>query len=134
MLELHPDLIAVSPRCLITAGWAGVLGGFLSGMAIGIASAEEAWAGGYAHPRRRFLRLGHIACTMLGIVSILAGLCVDGGFAVPGPARALFLTGLVTMPLCCVMTAYRPRARAGFPVPVAALVAAGALVLQANLA
>ena len=55
------------------AGWSLVAAGMAAGMALTPVFLRDSLAGGYASFRRRFLRLGHIACVVLGVLNILAG-------------------------------------------------------------
>ena len=58
----------------LVVGWAGMLGGVLTGAAIGLFFEREEWMGGYASFPRRLARLGHIAFFGLGFLNILFGL------------------------------------------------------------
>ena len=101
-------------------GWGLVLAGFLTGAVLGLGFHREGFLGGYDSFRRRLLRLGHIACAALGMANIVYALSpwthpiAGAGFAVGG----------CTMPVVCFLTAWRREARALFPIPVLALVAA----------
>ena len=110
----------------LLVGWLSMLGGALSGAAIGLRFHRETWLGGYASLRRRLLRLGHIAFFGLGFVNLLFGLSIRA-LPVPGPfgeiAAAGFALGAVTMPLLCFLAAWRASFRQLFPVPVAGVVA-----------
>lgn len=105
-------------------GWASMIGGAVSGAAIGLFFHLDAWMGGYGSFRRRMVRLGHIAMFGLGILNVLLALSLA---ARPVPAAYVpfastgFLVALVAMPICCFLTAWRPAFRHLFPVPVVAL-------------
>ena len=109
-----------------------MLAGTISGAAIGLFFHREDWLGGYASLRRRMLRLGHIAFFGLGFVNVLFALSA-GALRLPSSygrfAAAAFAVALVTMPLCCFLTAWRPRFRLLFPIPVAAMLCGLAALL-----
>jgi hypothetical protein len=105
----------------LVLGWTSMVGGALSGAATGLFFHDERWWGGYASFRRRMVRLGHIAFFGLGIINVLFSLSVA---AAPVPpvyghlASVGLAVGVVTMPACCFLTAWRARFRHLFPVPV----------------
>lgn len=123
----------IGPDTNLYAGWLLMLGGALSGAAIGLGFHKEEWLGGYGSFRRRLLRLGHIAFFGLGLLNILFALSAPrlnlGGVA-STVASVGFLAGAATMPLCCFLTAWTPRARHLFPIPVlSVLVGVGAVLV-----
>ena len=123
-------------RTMLVAGWAGLLGGALSGAALGLFFHEERWLGGYGSFRRRLMRLGHISFFGLGFLNLLFALThhVAGGTgAWGGAAAAALLVGAVGMPTCCFLTAWRKPFRHLFAVPVAG-VTVGVLTTLAGLA
>ena len=108
------------------AGWWLVLAAFATGAVIGLFFHQEQFLGGYTSFRRRILRLGHIACAALGLMNVVFSLS-------PWPhpatwqgqwASMAFVTGGVTMPAVCFLTAWRESFRHGFAIPVVALVVA----------
>jgi hypothetical protein len=105
------------------AGWTGMLGGVLSGSAIGLFFHENRWMGGYASFRRRLVRLGHISFFGIGFINILFALSVA---ARPLPEAYLTIASIslivaaVMMPTCCFITAWREPLRYLFPIPVIA--------------
>ena len=105
----------------ILVGWAAMLMGVLSGAAIGLFFHIDDWAGGYASFRRRMLRLAHISFFGLGFINLLYGLTLQV-ILLPGPIAGVGSTGLIvgviTMPLCCYLTAWKRIFRHLFPVPV----------------
>ena len=108
------------------AGWALVLGAFLTGALIGLAFHRDDFLGGYNSFRRRLLRLGHIALAALGLMNVvfsLSPLPAPGTWHA-GAASLCFVAGGVTMPLACFLTAWREPFRHIFAVPVVALVLA----------
>jgi hypothetical protein len=116
----------------LLAGWIGVLGGVLSGAAIGLFFHDEEWAGGYASFRRRMLRLGHISFFGIGFLNFALGFTVAAVAIDPALAHLAsyaMIAGAVTMPLLCFLTAWRKAFRHLFAIPVlSVLLSAGALV------
>lgn len=115
-------------------GWAGMLGGVLTGAAIGLFFEREDWMGGYASFRRRLARLGHIAFFGLGFVNILFGLTTAG---VPEAAWLTLaswalVVGAATMPACCFLSAWKKGFARLFPIPVAS-VSVGIVTLLINM-
>jgi len=108
-------------RLNLLVGWLGMLGGVISGATIGLFFHQERWMGGYSSFRRRMTRLGHISFWGLGFINIMFALSVR---TVEVPiinvqvASVGFMLGLVTMPLCCFLTAWQESFRHLFPVPV----------------
>ena len=105
----------------ILVGWAAMLMGVLSGASIGLFFHVDSWAGGYASFRRRMLRLAHISFFGIGFVNVMFGLTLQA-LQLTGPAVAVgslgLIVGVITMPLCCYLTAWRKIFRHLFPVPV----------------
>ncbi len=105
----------------LLAGWISMLAGVISGAVIGLFFHQEGWLGGYSSFRRRITRLGHISFWGLGFINVMFALSVR---AVELPIISMrvaslgFILGLVTMPLCCFLTAWRESFRFLFPVPV----------------
>ena len=113
----------------LKVGWSGMLMGVLSGAVIGLLFHRKNWLGGYAAHARRFVRLGHISFFGIGLINLFYGLSV-GPMAIPADAAMrgawLLLGALVTMPICCFLTAWNVSARHLFPIPV--LCAAGGIL------
>lgn len=116
---------------LWTLGWALVLVGFAGGALLGLGFHSEAFLGGYASLRRRLVRLGHIACVMLGVLSMLFALSPAGAREgdLARICRGLWCVGAITMPLVCFVTAWRLSWRYAFVVPVVALISAAGATL-----
>jgi hypothetical protein len=117
------------------ATWLGLLAGVLSGAAMGLFFHREDWLGGYGSYPRRLIRLGHISFFGLGLLNALFALTIAfipwsefTGFAT-GVASIGLLTGAITMPLCCFLSAWRKQFRFLFPIPVGSLFVGTALVL-----
>lgn len=121
------------PQVNLVAAWAGILLGFLSGLALGSFFHREDWLGGYASFKRRLYRLAHISFFGLGVVNLLFYFTARQ-FAVHSlwmlVASAGFIAGAVTMPLCCLVMAHFPKARPLFAVPVLSLAAGGIITLM----
>ena len=110
----------------LLAGWIAMLAGAISGAIIGLFFHREEWMGGYSSFRRRMTRLGHISFWGLGFINILFALSVKAFELSSGNVRiasAAFILGLITMPLCCFLTAWRKPFRHLFPVPVISVLA-----------
>jgi hypothetical protein len=118
-------------------GWAWILVGFATGFLLGLGFHREEWLGGYASPRRRMLRLGHISFLGLGFVNLLFS---SSAPHMRLPAAGLLLAswmlvlGGVTMPLCCGLMAWRRGAYPLFGLPVASLLLGAALAAWGVLA
>jgi hypothetical protein len=113
-------------------GWACVLVGFLSGLALGLRFHREDWLGGYGSLRRRMMRLGHVSLVALGALNVLFAQTAPQ-LALPPAlvalASAALIAGAVAMPACCGLMAWRPGLRPLFAIPVACLVLGAALVI-----
>jgi hypothetical protein len=110
----------------VVVGWSAMLLGALTGAFIGLYFHRDDWAGGYDSFRRRMLRLCHIALFGLGILNLLFGLTVEittlpeNGIII---ASTGFILAVVTMPLCCLLAAWRKPFRHLFPIPVLGVLA-----------
>ncbi len=112
----------------VTFGWLWISLGFLTGLLLGLGFHKAEFLGGYASLRRRMVRLGHIACVMLGVLNILYALTVDQATLSPFERWATsvtFVLGGFTMPLVCWLTAWKTPFRHLFFIPVASLLYAG---------
>jgi len=106
-------------------GWGLILGAFAVGAGIGLFFHRDEFWGGYASWRRRLSRLGHIAMAALGIVNVIYSLA-----PAPSPvAGAVLLSGALTMPSVCFLSAWKKRLRHLFFIPVVLLVLAVILIL-----
>lgn len=101
----------------LVGGWAGFLGGAVSGMVVGLSFHRPDWLGGYDAFPRRMVRLGHIAFFGLGLINILFSLSAPAHSAAAEWSSRLLLVGAVTMPLTCFLTAWRPWFRHAFVIP-----------------
>jgi hypothetical protein len=119
----------------LLAGWLGMLGGVVSGAAIGLFYHRDEWMGGYASFRRRMVRLGHISFFGLGFINLMFVFSIRVVEIAPFEARLsslCFILGLITMPLCCFLTAWRKPFRNLFPIPIISL-STGIIALLAGL-
>lgn len=118
-MQVDLDPILLQTR----VGWALVLAGMVSGMALGLGFHRDGFLGGYASLRRRLIRLGHIALIALGALNVLWA--VTGAMiSVPPSASWMFLFGSIAMPAACFLVAWRPQLRLTFAVPALLLAAA----------
>jgi hypothetical protein len=104
-------------------GWVAILTGILSGAIIGLFFHQEEWLGGYGSYRRRMTRLGHISFFGLGFINVLFALSTTT-VRVSDPylriASLALIVGVIAMPTCCFLTAWRRSFRHLFPLPVLA--------------
>jgi hypothetical protein len=109
-------------------GWAAILAGLVVGAVLGTFFHHEVWLGGYGSWRRRMLRLTHISLVGTGLLNVAFALSVEhlGLAAAPCVASVLLVVGAATMPLVCLLSAWRPVFRQVFFVPVGSLVVATA--------
>jgi len=114
--------------------WLWILLGFLSGMIMGLFFHQENWLGGYGSFKRRLFRLAHISFFGLGLMNLLfyftARLAPFPEGALVELASGAFVLGAATMPVCCVVMAYWPKAQASFAVPVISLLTGAMCVLK----
>ncbi len=108
-------------RAMLLAGWSGMLGGVVSGAALGLFFHRENWMGGYASFRRRLARLGHISFFGLGFLNLIFAF-TNQLVALPDRAASVaagsLIAAAVAMPTCCFLAAWRPSFRHFFAVPV----------------
>jgi hypothetical protein len=87
---------------------------------------QDGWMGGYGSFQRRMIRLGHISFFGLGILNVLFAFTAAHLNSVSWYIHIAsygFISGMVTMPLCCFLTAWRESFRRLFPVPVVCVLA-----------
>lgn len=116
---------------LIAWVWIGL--GFLSGMVLGLGFNREHWLGGYASWKRRLYRLGHISFFGLGLVNLMYYFTAREAITREawGICGLGFVVGAVTMPVCCLIVAHFPKAKALFAIPVVSLLLAAGLTVDA---
>ena len=116
----------------LLVAWVWILLGFLSGFGLGLNFHREDWLGGYGSYKRRLFRLGHISFFGLGALNLMFYLTARN-WTNATPAFHLaswgFVVGAVSMPLCCLVMAYRSGWRGLFLIPVTSLMAAGLLTI-----
>lgn len=115
-------------------GWILIDLGFVSGLLLSPGILNPDFLGGYGSPRRRLVRLGHIACFALGALNLLFATTVG---EVSGDALRLaaigFGLGAITMPLCCFLVAWSRRWFLLFTLPVVCLIGAATLMVWRSL-
>ena len=111
--------------------WVWMLGGFLTGMLLGLKFHDENWLGGYTSFKRRMHRLAHISFFGLGTVNLFFYLTTKGSAlgAMGHWASLAFVLGGVTMPLCCWLMASSKRFQSAFAVPVLSLISGAILTI-----
>lgn len=114
----------------------GLPAGLGLGLCLGLVARHEDGWGGYASPRRRAARLGHVAAVMLPVIGGAYALWLEGR-AAPTSALAcaagLWIVGGVALVLALLVAAWRPGLRAGVVAPAVALTAASAAFAWAGL-
>lgn len=103
----------------IYAAWIGFLLGCLAGAIPGLFFHRANWLGGYASWQRRMIRLAHIAFFGIGFINLSFALTaralgLDAGLQV---SSVLLITGAVTMPAVCYLSAWKPFFRNLFFIP-----------------
>ena len=116
-------------RLSLDAGWIGICLGCVAGAIQGLFFHREQWLGGYNSWARRMLRLGHISLVALGLINLaFAFTVIDCGIADGEVYMArLLVVGLVTMPLLCYLSAFRPVFRHLFFIPALSVIFAAAV-------
>ena len=113
----------------MNTGWSGMLMGVISGAVIGLLFHKKDWLGGYSSHSRRMVRLGHISFFGIGLINLFYALSI-GPMNVPADDALrgawMLMGALITMPICCFLTAWKPQARHLFPIPV--ICAAGGIL------
>jgi len=121
-----------APAINLVGGWLAMLAGVLSGSIAGLLFHDENWLGGYSSFRRRLARLGHISFFGLGFVNLLFA-ATAGQLLLPPDylkvASAGLIVGVIAMPICCFLTAWRKPMRHLFPIPVLAVAIGIAAIL-----
>jgi len=120
------------PQLNLLVAWIWLCLGFVSGLVLGLFFHKENWLGGYGSFRRRLYRLGHISFFGLGVVNLAFYVTtkeISLSNTVMNLAGWAFVTGAVSMPLCCLLMAHFPPARLLFAIPVLSLLLGGSLVM-----
>ncbi len=107
----------------LIAVWIGILAGFASGAVQGLFFHDERFMGGYGSWQRRMTRLGHISFFGIAFINLSYVISVYVlELENPSPLPSLcFITGAITMPLVCYLSAWHKPLRHFFPIPVVAL-------------
>lgn len=115
--------------------WIGLFLGMLSGAVTGLFFDREGWLGGYGSWPRRLVRLGHISffgLALVNLIFVLSAQAAENRLLHPEVPSLLFLTGAITMPAVCFLSAWKPWFKNFFFVPVGSLLA-GALWMAAAM-
>ena len=118
---------------LLTFAWGWFVAGLLSGVALGLGFARDAFLGGYDAWARRLTRLGHISFFGTGMLCLAMGLTAHAlsldTTPLLRPAACLTIAGAVLMPAVCFLCAWRKPLRHLFALPVLGLVGGTGLFL-----
>ena len=110
----------------LALAWLWVVLGFATGLVLGLNFHREDWLGGYGSFPRRLCRLGHISFFGLGVVNLMFYVTTvmlgTKGTSLDLASRG-FIIGAIAMPLCCFATAFFPKLRPLFLIPVLSLTA-----------
>ena len=106
--------------------WIWMLAGMILGAGLGLFFHRPDWLGGYDAWPRRMVRLAHIAFFGTGLLNLAVALTIrtidgaeaSGWLAIASPAMLL---GGLTMPIVCLLAAWRRGFRHLFVIPVLGL-------------
>ena len=105
----------------LLTGWGAIAIGVVAGAVIGLRFHDDDWAGGYASWPRRMMRLGHISLFGIGFINLMFGFtlrAITVSATHSWIASLGFLIAMITMPLCCFLSAWKKPFRNLFPIPV----------------
>ena len=110
----------------IYTAWIAFLLGCIAGAVPGMFFHKENWLGGYASWQRRLVRLAHISFFGIGFLNLAFALTsrqlgLESGIIIPS---VLLITGVVTMPLVCYLSAWKPLFRHAFFIPAGSVILA----------
>lgn len=111
------------PFANVVTGWVALLAGVISGAFVGLFFHDDGWLGGYDSYRRRLIRLGHISFFGLGFINLFFATTVTAlhlGPQMLEVASISFIVAVISMPICCFLSAWRKPLRHLFPIPVSA--------------
>lgn len=114
-------------------GWVWIVAGFGSGALLGLFFHRGDFLGGYDTYRRRLVRLGHISFFGLGILNILYAVSLSRATLEAGELAIgswAMIVGGISMPLCCLLNAWKPLFKFAFAIPVAALVWGATILIK----
>ena len=117
----------------LALGWALMLLGLISGGLLGLFFHREDFLGSYAAWPRRLLRLGHIAFMALGMLNVIYALCPHATGMTGVLAAVALAVGSITMPLVCLLAAWRSGLKCLFVLPVVMLAVAMSLAFWSAL-
>ena len=110
----------------IYTAWIAFLLGCIAGAVPGMFFHKENWLGGYASWQRRMVRLAHISFFGIGFLNLAFALTarqlgLESGITIPS---VLLIIGVVTMPLVCYLSAWKPLFRHAFFIPAGSVILA----------
>lgn len=120
-------------NCNWTLGWALILLGIISGALLGLFFHRNDFLGGYDAWPRRLVRLGHIAFMALGMLNLIYAVGPHPAIPLNAITSAALVFSSVTMPLVCLLTAWRAKWTFLFAFPVLALALTCVLVFWSSL-
>jgi len=117
------------------AAWIGIFLGFIAGAILGLFFHSDTWLGGYSSWERRMARLGHISFFGIAFINLAYALSLTVfNLTIETPyASFLFITGAITMPLICFLSAYKKTFRHLFFIPVLSLVVGTLFFIKGGL-
>jgi hypothetical protein len=116
------------------ATWIAILAGFIAGAISGLRFYDDEWLGGYSSWRRRMVRLAHISFFGLALINLAFVFTVKYLNLPEQPWTSwLFIVGLVTMPVCCYLSALNKVCRHLFVLPVGSLLGGCIVFLVAGV-
>lgn len=106
--------------------WITMVFGALIGALSGLFFHKQEWFGGYSSWQRRMIRLGHISLFGIAFINIafvftVYYLRINSNILVPS---RLLIIGSITMPIVCILSAYKKFFRHLFFIPVLSVLAA----------
>ena len=120
-------------NCNWTLGWVLILLGIISGALMGLFFHRKDFLGGYDAWPRRLVRLGHIAFMALGILNLIYAVGPHPAMAINSIISAALIFSSVTMPLVCLLAAWRGKWAFLFVFPVLALALTCVLAFWSSL-
>jgi len=103
----------------LSLGWLWIHLGIVSGMALGMFFLRPGFLGGYASPRRRLVRLGHISFIGLGALNVMFAHSAPEITTQEMSAASIgLIVAAVSMPPVCGLVAWRQSLVPLFLVPV----------------
>ena len=120
-------------NCNWTLGWVLILLGIISGALMGLFFHRKNFLGGYDAWPRRLVRLAHIAFMALGMLNLIYAAGPHPPAAITSLISAALIFSSVTMPLVCLLAAWRGKWAFLFVFPVLALALTCVLAFWSSL-